>query len=92
VGHICHVKGKDVDLDHKAIAGAMRVSASRTTMSLQLPVCPIPLSNQSWRLTAIGMDRVGNPHRRDKGPGPRGGAGCLAEPARGRYEVIISAP
>ncbi|PWW78789.1 hypothetical protein C7212DRAFT_273125 [Tuber magnatum] len=37
VGHICHVKGKDVDLDHKAITGATRVSASKSTMSLQLP-------------------------------------------------------
>ncbi|CAZ81378.1 unnamed protein product [Tuber melanosporum] len=37
VGHICHVKGKDVDLDHKGITGATRVSASKSTMSLQLP-------------------------------------------------------
>ncbi|RPB00864.1 hypothetical protein L873DRAFT_1827514 [Choiromyces venosus 120613-1] len=35
VGHICHVKGKDVDLNH--IAGATRVSSSKSTLSLQLP-------------------------------------------------------
>ncbi|KAG0125358.1 hypothetical protein HOY82DRAFT_631635 [Tuber indicum] len=50
VGHICHVKGGDVDLDHTGIAGATRVSASKSSMSLQMP---------EWTELGICIDAIG---------------------------------
>lgn len=39
-GHICHVKGKDVDAAHEILKNAKSVSISKSTRSFHLPVQP----------------------------------------------------